>query len=81
MEKELLKENVSYNNNNKKCNSLILELSNFYDFVEDHEGTSDHENYLLMILEQEINRLQDTLQAYKKELDGNHYKTIEELKK
>lgn len=80
MEKELIKENTSYNNHNKKCNSMLLELLDFEHFVEDKEGRSEHENYLLMILEQEVHTLQHTIEAYKKELDNNHYKTIEDLK-
>lgn len=79
-EKEMIKENTSYNNHNKKCNSVLLALSNFEEFVEDKEGRSDHENYLLMILEQEVHALQHTIEAYKKELDNNHYNAIEELK-
>ena len=79
-EKETIKENTSYNNHNKKCNSVLLALSDFEEFIEDKEGRSEHEDYLLMILEQEVHTLQQTIEAYKKELDKNHYKTIEELK-
>ena len=81
MEKEILKENTNYNNHNKKCNSMLLALSDFEKFVEDKEGRSEHENYLLMILEQEVHTLQHTIEAYKKELDNNHCDAIEELKK
>ena len=81
MEKEAIKENTSYNNHNKKCNKMSLALSDFEKFVEDKEGRSEHENYLLMVLEQEVHALQCIIDAYKKELDKNHCNAIEELKK
>lgn len=80
-EKEMIKEKTSYSNHNKKCNSMSLALSDFENFVERKEGRSKHENYLLMILEQEVHTLQHTIDAYKKELDQNHWDAIEELKK
>lgn len=80
MEKELIKENASYNSHNKKCNSMLLALSGFEKFIEDKEGRSEHENYLLMILEQQVHTLQHTIEAYKKELDRNHWDAIEKSK-
>lgn len=79
-EKEMIKENASYNNHNKKCNRILLALSDFEKFVEDKEGRSENENYLLMVLEQEVHALQYIMDAYKKELDQNHWDAIEELK-
>lgn len=78
--KKIRKENFNYLAHNKKCNTLDLELYYFKDFLEQKEGRSEHENYLLSILEKEINALRETLEAYKKELDKNHFEAIENLK-
>lgn len=78
--KEIRKENINYLKHNKICNSLDLELYYFKEYLEQKEGRSEHENYLLSILEKEVNALKETLEAYKKELDNNHFKAIENLK-
>ena len=78
--KEIRKENINYSAENKKCNTLDLELYYFEEFIQMKEGRSKHENELLAILEKEVHALKETLEIYKKELDNNHYKKIEELK-
>lgn len=79
--KAIRKENVNYLADNKKCNKLDLELFYFKDYLETKEGRSEHENYLLSILEKEVNALRETIEVYKKELDNNHFTAIEQLKK
>lgn len=78
--KKIRKENFNYLAHDKKCNTLDLELYFFKDFVEQKEGRSEHENYLLSILEKEVIALRETLEAYKKELEKNHVEAIENLK-
>ena len=78
--KKIKKENFNYLAHDKKCNILDLELYYFKDFLEQKEGRSEHENYLLSVLEKEVNGLRETLDAYKKELDKNHLEVIENLK-
>ena len=75
------KENFNYLARNKKCNSLDLELWQFYDFVEERDGDSEHERELLAIMEREINNLRYTLECYKKELDKIHFEKLERLEK
>ena len=77
---KIKKENFNYLAHDKKCNILDLELYYFKDFLEQKEGRSEHENYLLSVLEKEVNGLRETLDAYKKELDKNHLEVIENLK-
>ena len=78
--KEIRKENTNYLEHNKTCNRLDSELYYFKNYLEQKEGRSEHENYLLSILEKEVNALRETLEIYKKELDNNHFKAIEKLK-
>lgn len=78
--KEIRKENANYLAHNKMCNATDLQLYYFYDFIEEKESRSEHEQELLAILEREVNNLRETIEAYKKELDKNHWKKIEELK-
>ena len=78
--KKIRKENFNYLAHDKKCNSLDLELYYFKDFLEQKEGRSEHEDYLLSILEKEVIALRETLDAYKKELYKNHVEAIENLK-
>ena len=78
--KKIKKENFNYLAHDKKCNILDLELYYFKDFLEQKEGRSEHENYLLSVLEKEVNGLRETLDAYKKELEKNHLEVIENLK-
>lgn len=78
--KEIRKENINYLKHNKICNSLDLELYYFKEYLEQKEGRSEQENYLLSILEREVNALRETINAYKNELYKNHCKKIEELK-
>ena len=78
--KKIRKENFNYLAHDKKCNSLDLELYYFKDFLEQKEARSEHENYLLSILEKEVIALRETLDAYKKELYKNHVEAIEDLK-
>lgn len=81
MNKAIEKENYNYNAQDKKCNTLDLELGYFKDFIDSKEGRSEHENYLLYMLEKEVDNLRDTIEAYKKELYNNHIEAIENLKK
>lgn len=78
--KEIRKEHFNYLVHDKKCNRLDLELYYFKDYLEQKEGRSEQENYLLSILEKEVNALRETIDAYKNELYKNHCKKIEELK-
>ena len=78
--REIRKENTNYLEHNKICNRLDLGLYYFKNYLEQKEGRSEHENYLLYVLEKEVNTLRETLEAYKKELDMNHFEAIENLK-
>ena len=78
--KKIRKENFNYLAHDKKCNALSLELYFFKDFLEQKEGRSDQENYLLYMLEKEVVALIETLHTYKKELEKNHFEAIENLK-
>ena len=79
---KIRKENYNYLARDKQCNVLDLALLTFrQELIDMKEGETEHEQYLLMMLEQEVNRLRDTIDAYKKECDRIHWDKIEELKK
>lgn len=78
---KIRKENYNYLAEDKKCNKIDLELYYFYDYIEEKEGDSEHEQELLAIMEREVNQLRYTIECYKKEHDQNHWNKIEQLKK
>lgn len=80
MKEKFEKENKRYLSCDKKCNALDLELYKFYDFVEFHEGETEHEQFLLRCLEKEINELRYTIECYKNEIELIHIKKIENIK-
>lgn len=77
---KIRRENKNYLARDKKCNALDLALMYFYDYVEDRDGETEHEQELLRFLEKEVNQLRYTIECYKNELADIHYKKIEELK-
>lgn len=75
------KENANYLARDKRCNALDLALYDFYyNYVEEKEGETEHEQYLLSVMEKEINNLRETIEAYKKEHDKIHWDKIEQIK-
>ena len=78
---KIRKENHNYLAQDKKCNTIDLALYYFYDFVETYEGQTEQEQYLLQIMEKEINALRYSIECFKKEHDQAHYDRIEQLKK
>lgn len=78
---KIRKENFNYLAHDKKCNKVDLALYEFYDFVEEYEGQTEQEEYILQIMEKEINALRYSIECFKKEHDQAHYDRIEQLKK
>ena len=67
----------NYLNIDKRFNAFYLQLDELKWFTIVREGKTEQECYLLGCLEREINALKETIDAYKKELDGQRF-AIEE---